>query len=220
MALNFIMPALKHFLPRPTLLLRLFFGIWIPLLLAGEIAEDLLENQGFAFEQPLMLWLHHHVSTPFVKASVALHYIGQWPVAICLAAALAWQQYRQGRRSWTMFVLLSTALSTLITASAKLFFNRTRPELWPRIIEESSASFPSGHSTFAAALATLLILVYWQSPHRHLIAFCAILFAFSMGISRMILGVHYPTDVLVGWITGMTTVLGLYTIMRYKLPTR
>ncbi|WP_373701074.1 phosphatase PAP2 family protein, partial [Neisseria dentiae] len=46
----------------------------------------------------------------------------------------------------------------------------------------------------------------------------AVTFALLMGLSRMVLGVHYPTDVLVGWITGTSTVIGLYLVLFRKLP--
>lgn len=64
----------------------------------------------------------------------------------------------------------------------------------------------------------MVVLVYWQSPHRSLIIAAAAAFALLMGLSRIVLGVHYPTDVLVGWITGMSTVLGLHIVMYRRLP--
>lgn len=57
-----------------------------------------------------------------------------------------------------------------------------------------------------------------QSPHRAAITAAAVFFAFAMGVSRMILGVHYPTDVIIGWITGMNTVFGLYFVLFRQPP--
>lgn len=210
--------SLKRYYPAPRALLRLLLGVAVPLLLAGSIAEDILEQERFAFEQPLMLWLHEHSGALLTHMALVFHYLGKVQVAALLAILFALWQYRHKQPGRAIFVLLGTALPALIMLIAKLFFNRPRPELWPRLVVETSASFPSGHSTFAAAFATLWVLIYWRSPHRRLIIAAAVLFALAMGISRMILGVHYPTDVLVGWLTGMSTVLGLYTLMRSRLP--
>ena len=59
-----------------------------------------------------------------------------------------------------------------------------------------------------------MIILYWHTPQRWLVTAAALLFAFSMGLSRMVLGVHYPTDVVVGWITGSVTVILLQQVMR------
>ncbi|MDO5640534.1 MAG: phosphatase PAP2 family protein [Neisseria sp.] len=204
---------LRRYLPPPRRLAVLFFGIIIPLLIAGEIAEDLLEHERFTFEQPLMLWIHHHVGEAFMPVAVALHYVGKTAVATAIALLFAAWHYLRGHRSRAVFVLLGAALPAAVMFAAKQFFNRPRPELWPRIIEETNASFPSGHSTFGAALATVFVLVYWHSPRRRPIIAAAITFALLMGFSRIVLGVHYPTDVLVGWITGTSIVIGLYIVM-------
>ena len=205
-----MLSALRRFLPSPRRLAVLFFGIIIPLLIAGEIAEEVLEQERFAFEQPLMLWLHHHIAPAFTPVAVALHYVGKTATAVAISLLFAAYYYARRQRSRAVFVLLGTALPTAVMFVSKQFFDRARPEFWPRIIEETNTSFPSGHSTFAAALATMMVLIYWHSPHRMKIFFAGVIFALLMGFSRVYLGVHYPTDVLVGWINGIATVSAVY----------
>ena len=196
-------------------LLLLLFGIFLPLLLAGEIAEELLARERFAFEQPLMLAVHGHTEgTPWVKVALVLHWLGAWPAASLIAVLIAWYESRQRRIERAVFVLTGTALSTAIMTLAKAFFDRPRPELWPRLVEETSASFPSGHSTFAAALAVTVMVLCWHQPYRWWVVAAATALALLAGFSRVVLGVHYPTDVLVGWITGMATALGVHQVMR------
>ncbi|WP_158087840.1 phosphatase PAP2 family protein [Neisseria canis] len=209
---------LKKLIPPPGLLLMLFLGILIPLLIIGEIAEHLLVHERFAFEQPLMLAVRQHTQNcPITYLALILHWIGKWPAATSIAALIAWYELRNLRPNRAVFVILSTALPTAVMSAAKAFFSRTRPEFWPRIVEEQSASFPSGHSTFAAALATTVVILCWQSPHRAWIILGALSFTLLAGFSRIVLGVHYPTDVLVGWLTGMSTVIGIYQLMRNKI---
>ena len=201
-------------IPSPRRLLILFAGVVVPLLIAGEIAEDLLEQERFLFEQPMIMWIHHHTTPPMIYASLILNIIGQMPYAAAFALLLAAWQWHQHRLSRAVFIMLGTMLSAAITTVAKYFFDRPRPQLWPRIVEAAHTSFPSGHSTYAAALATLVIILYWHTPQRWLVTAAALLFAFGMGLSRMVLGVHYPTDVVIGWITGSVTVILLQQVMR------
>ncbi|MCP1772969.1 membrane-associated phospholipid phosphatase [Neisseria perflava] len=126
-----------------------------------------------------------------------------------IALAAVWLHLRK-KTGYAVFVIVSTALPTAVMLLAKLIFDRPRPLLWPRMIAESNTSFPSGHSTFAAAVVTMLFLIYRHSPHRRAILVCGTLFVLLMGFSRIYLGVHYPTDVLVGWINGVATVSAVY----------
>lgn len=212
------MLPLRAYRPSLPLLLLLFFGILIPLAIAGFIAENILDTGLFHFEQSFMLWLHHNIGSVFAPVAVVLHHIGKTAVAAPLVILFAVWLFFRKQRGHAVFALFAAALPTAIMSAAKRFFNRPRPEFWPRIIEETGASFPSGHSTFAAAFATMVVLIYWQSPNRTPIIAAAVTFAFLMGLSRMVLGVHYPTDVLVGWITGTSTVIGLYLVLFRKLP--
>ncbi|MBI4945043.1 MAG: phosphatase PAP2 family protein [Bacteroidetes bacterium] len=92
--------------------------------------------------------------------------------------------------------------ASIITTGMKYSFNRVRPfETYSFIIKKSDAgspSFPSGHTSSAFATAALLALAY---PKWYIIA-PSFLWASAVGYSRMELGVHYPSDVLVGAIVG------------------
>lgn len=199
-------------------LLYLWFCIFLPLLLAGVVAEDVWDQERYAFEQPLMLAVHHHTAaTLWEDMALVFHWLGAWPTATAISMLIAWHELRQQRRARAVFVGAGTLMSTAIMSAAKAFFDRARPELWPRLVEETSASFPSGHSTFAAALAATVIILCWARPYRWPVVCAAIVLAFLAGFSRVVLGVHYPTDVLVGWITGALTVLGVERIMRGRL---
>lgn len=93
-------------------------------------------------------------------------------------------------------------VNSAITLAMKYSFNRTRPYItYPDIIKKSkggSPSFPSGHTSMAFATATSLSLSY---PKWYVIV-PAYTWAGTVGYSRMYLGVHYPSDVLVGALVG------------------
>ncbi|HFC8518581.1 phosphatase PAP2 family protein [Neisseria weaveri] len=210
----------RAYIPRPYQLLLLFVGMLLPLLALGWVAENIWQHSAYvyAFELPVMFWLHEHIGSWFTPFAVVLHHLGKFATAAPLTALAAVWLYMRRYRGYAVFTVCAIALPALLMAVAKQIFDRPRPELWPRIIEEANSSFPSGHSTFAASLAVVLVLVYWHSPYRRIICIVAVLFAFLMGISRMVLGVHYPTDVLAGWVTGSVTVLAVYLSFFNRLP--
>ena len=107
----------------------------------------------------------------------------------------------------------SLLASTAITLGMKYSFNRKRPfETYPDLItkksEAGSPSFPSGHTSSAFATATSLSLAY---PKWYVIA-PSFLWAGAVGYSRMELGVHYPSDVLVGALIGIGSSFLMYKI--------
>lgn len=203
--------------PAPRRLSVWLFGIAIPLLIAVGVAVNVSQQGRLAFEQPLMLTVHQHSGFVMTQIAVALHWVGKWQVASVIVALLALYEWRQKRPLRAVFIVLGAVVPTALMSVAKSFFNRARPEFWPRIVEEGSTSFPSGHSTFAAALAFIAIILCWHGRYRVRVAFAAAVFALLSGYSRVVLGVHYPTDVLVGWLTGMSTVICLQQIMQNKI---
>lgn len=114
-----------------------------------------------------------------------------------------------------IFVGESLAASAFITLALKSITKRDRPyETYPEIdnvTEESSYSFPSAHTSFAFATATSLSMV---CPKWYVIA-PSFLWAGTVGYSRMHLGVHYPSDVLVGAIVGSGSAFLCYKLNKW-----
>lgn len=109
------------------------------------------------------------------------------------------------RRSATLLVV-AVVTGALLSFALKRGFDRPRPALVPHETIVYTASFPSGHSMLSAvAYLTLGALVARVLPRRRLKAFVlgwALLFTALAGISRVYLGVHWPTDVVAGWAVG------------------
>lgn len=196
------------------------FGVFMPLLAVEGIAVCIIQQRYLAFEEPLMLAVHEHSGITLVRIAIVLHWLGKWPLAGVLVTALAWYEWHRKRLLRVAFVLLGTVVPVVLMSVVKSFFGRARPELWPRAVVESSSSFPSGHSTFAAALALTVVVLCWHRPYRVELGAAALVFAVLSGYARVVLGVHYPTDVLAGWLVGVGTVVCLQQIMRRKISLR
>lgn len=198
---------------RPVALVRLLLGILLPLLIVGALGEDVLEQQRFAFESPFMLWLHAHSTPALDRAALTLAYVGGYQVIAPVSAVLSFVLWRRSPRAARFFVVAVLGAAAL-NGVMKLAFHRPRPQLWPRLVQESGAAFPSGHSMYSAAFVTALILLAWNTRFRWLALLLGTLFTLIVGWSRIDLGVHYPTDVLAGWLTGAAWVLGVYGLLR------
>lgn len=121
--------------------------------------------------------------------------------------------YRNG-----LFIFAASAGGWLLNFLLKASFNRTRPDIVPHLREVMSSSFPSGHALTAAAvyltLGTLLMRIAEGRLAKYYCIAIAMFVAFLVGASRVFLGVHYPTDVLAGWLIGMTWALLCWIIER------
>lgn len=185
----------------------LFLGLLLPLLVVGEIAEDLLEGRRFAFEAPWLLALHAHATPALDRVAVTLSLVGGVtviaPVSAALLAGLWWRC-----RSRAPYFAAAVAGAAGLDLILKLVFHRPRPELWPRLVPESDASFPSGHAMYSAAFVTAVILLVWPTRLRWPALVLGTLFSLAVGLSRLYLGVHFPTDVLAGWLGGLAWAVG------------
>src|SRR5690606_17980110 len=118
-------------------------------------------------------------------------------IAIALGLLLA-RRWREAA-----FASVSFTGSALLNLGTKQFFQRERPSLWDSIAPETTFSFPSGHAMGPATLAAVVVLLAWHTRWRWPVLLLAALFTGMVGVSRMYLGVHYPSDVLGGWAAGL-----------------
>ncbi len=153
----------------------------------------------------------------FVLASRLGYQWGVIPLDILLVAMLAL------RRRWRDTVFAVTALvgSALLNVGSKQLFQRQRPGLWESIAPESTFSFPSGHAMGSMTLAAVAVFLAWNTRWRWPALIAAIVFVPCVGLSRVYLGVHYPSDILGGWCAALIWVTGVHALLfrhRWSLP--
>jgi undecaprenyl-diphosphatase len=121
--------------------------------------------------------------------------------------------YRHG-----MFIFVASVGGWVLNGLLKAVFARSRPDIVPHLREVMSSSFPSGHAlTSAAVYLTLGALLMRIAEGRLAKYYCiaiAMLLTFLVGSSRVFLGVHYPTDVVAGWLIGMSWALLCWVVER------
>ncbi|HEX4275903.1 MAG TPA: phosphatase PAP2 family protein [Bryobacteraceae bacterium] len=111
-----------------------------------------------------------------------------------------------GKRHMALFAVGSVVGGMIASSLLKDFFQRPRPEIVPHVVYAANSSFPSGHSMMSAVTyLTLGVLLARSQEGKRLKAYfllVATLLTCAVGVTRVYLGVHWPTDVLAGWMAG------------------
>lgn len=120
--------------------------------------------------------------------------------SIVMIAAGAWLLWKQRARAALVMVIFPSVAGATSSILKQLFV-RGRPDIVPHLDTFGNLSFPSGHAANAAAILLLAALLI-PSRHRRLWVVFALIAATIIGVSRNLLGVHWPSDVLAGWLWG------------------
>lgn len=121
-------------------------------------------------------------------------------------------------RAFVLLISVSGALVTNIVL--KTVFARERPSLIMQLVQESGYSFPSGHAMASAALGIALTVALWHSRWRWWALVASSGYIVFVGYSRLYLGVHYPSDIIAGWMLSAGWVAIATIILKTKLSRR
>lgn len=110
---------------------------------------------------------------------------------------------------------LTALVSSITSDMLKMFFARVRPDLVTQLDPISSAAYPSGHSNNAAVVYILFIMLVPQARHLGWQLLAAMMILLT-GLSRIMLGVHWPTDVIGGWMLGASFALSAAAVITYR----
>lgn len=198
--------------------LLVFLGLLAPLLVFAGMVGELQEKETFFFDQPVMLALHQMASPGIDAFFVFISKLGyQWGVIPVDVGVLGWLIVRRRHRDG-LFFGLAVVGSLLLNLMAKNQFGRIRPDLWITLAPETTYSFPSGHAMGSVTLGVALILLFWASRWRWWVFVAASVFVVLVGLSRIYLGVHYPSDILAGWMAGTAWVIAMYQLVAGRAP--
>lgn len=191
-------------------LLLVFVGLLLPLWAFGELADEIHEQEAIAFDEPILMFAHAIARQGFDDFFVLVSKLGYaWgvvPFDIALVLALTvWRRYREA-----VFAAIALGGSALLNLGAKLVYARERPSLWESIAPETTYSFPSGHAMGSMTLACTLVLLAWHTRWRWLVVSVTVPFVLLVGLSRVYLGVHYPSDILAGWAVASAWVAAVF----------
>ncbi|WIE54445.1 phosphatase PAP2 family protein [Curtobacterium sp. MCBD17_003] len=194
--------------------------------LAATIYDDVADRNGIASLDQPALALAKRLRSPALDGTAAAIAHGFGPVGMPLLAAAAGGAFALEQRKAAPFTLLAAAgLGSLgVTVAGKRIIHRHRPGRRDAIPPyERSPSFPSGHTlnatTIAGIVAYLLMLRQRRQAPQVVVAGSALATIAGVGLSRVLLGAHWFTDVAVGWTTGAGWLATVITVHRLHLTT-
>ncbi|MEH2065516.1 MAG: phosphatase PAP2 family protein [Nostoc sp.] len=188
------------------------------LFVLAKLAEEVLEREAFAFDTNFLLWLHQFANPNLDHLMLFITNLGNPSTVVIVAGVnvllLWWRRYREEAKVFVLACLGGLMLNT----GLKLFFSKPRPELWHQLISEKSFSFPSGHALGSMVLYGFIAYeLATHYPHfaKFIYSLIVILIA-AIGISRLYLGVHWPTDIIAGYGVGFLWLMICITMLKLQ----
>ena len=188
--------------------------LFTALFLFLNLAEDIVEKERLSIDLPIQLFLHSYETPMLDSVMLVLTQAGSAYALVPLNILIFFLLIHWKRNSDAVFFSLSVTGAALLNYAAKLSFARARPDLWASISPEVTYSFPSGHAMSSLAAAGALIVLTWQSKWRLPVAVVTLPVVIGVGLSRIYLGVHYPSDILAGWAASTAWIAGLVMARR------
>ncbi|SDN37631.1 undecaprenyl-diphosphatase [Fictibacillus solisalsi] len=196
----------------PTLLLLAGFGLATAcLLIFAELSEDVLEKKTFGFDPVIIDAVRSYSSPAMDRIMLVFTEIGsKLALGILVAAGMLWLWLKRKNIWGMLFFLIAVGGGGLLNLILKGAFQRKRPHTDP-IVEALGFSFPSGHAmgslVYYGFLGYLVVRSKRTAGIKFLWAFLFGAVIILIGISRIYLGVHYPSDVIAGYAAGLVWLL-------------
>ncbi|MFQ3618406.1 MAG: phosphatase PAP2 family protein [Cyanobacteriota bacterium] len=206
-------------------------GVGLPLAGFGLLGFGVWKLGNFPWDEPILLAVHATATTTLDRLAQGITRLGSpwilpplaglmairivfaqavrrtFPSGIALAALKRWRSL--------LYVVLALAGTTLINIGLKALWKRDRPFLWdsgtPR---PHDFSFPSGHAMTSVALVVVLLILLGSSRWRLWAVLFGVLFVLAIAWTRLYLGVHYPSDILGGWMMAIAWTVGLSLLIQ------
>ncbi|MBA4543466.1 phosphatase PAP2 family protein [Thermoactinomyces daqus] len=173
----------------------------------AALSEDLIHGKLKLFDTIIGEWIYRFTEPGVTTAAVWITTLGSAFVEVpLLLGTVAWLLFRSKKHWQAVMLAISLSGSELLNLFLKEIFHRSRPTL-PHLVEAGGYSFPSGHAMAAASFYGMLGYCIWRSRQKQgkcswpLPAFTGMLI-FLIGLSRVYLRVHFPSDVIAGFGAG------------------
>jgi undecaprenyl-diphosphatase len=195
-------------------------GAW----LFGVISDEVVEGGTQTFDRSLLLAIRS-IRPPLVSSSLTAEYVrditalGGPPVLTLLTLIAGGYLALTGKKRMAYFVCASVLSGALLSWILKDTFKRPRPDFLPYLAGAARTSFPSGHSMMSSityfTVGALLARAQERLRLKAYVMLVAVFLTFIVGLSRIYLGVHWPTDVLAGWTAGASWAAGCWLLARW-----
>ena len=195
----------------------------------AELAEHVLAGGTQAFDVAILKWLHDHQTPLLTSVMLEMTYLGTGTVVLAIVGVAALFLWHTEHKISARLLLAATIGNILLNGALKLVYHRQRPSVFAWQTTAVSSSFPSGHAMSATVVyGTVAYLLMRLQKHRWarmLTLTGAVILIVLICLTRLYLGVHYPSDVIGGVIIGlawasfcMATLEASLAIGRHRMP--
>ncbi|MFN7994032.1 MAG: phosphatase PAP2 family protein [Bryobacteraceae bacterium] len=186
---------------------------------------DLIGRGGVLdFDNYIRALVHRHSSPALTRIMLGFSVVGSPAYMIVLGCAAVVHFVRSGRPRTAILFVITVLGAELLDQVLKLLFHRTRPVAFFGLAQPMGYSFPSGHSlvscAFFGVLATFAAARTKKNALRWTYRLSAALLIAAIGISRIYLGVHYPSDVIAGYLAALVWVFSVASARRWMRRAR
>lgn len=186
--------------------------------LVALISDEVLDREAFAFDKTILLWIHSfanpqcdHIMRSITRLNDPSTVVA---IAVIVLGILLWRHYY----SEAQIFIIDCLGGVVLSYGLKSVFGKVRPDLWESAIEDLSFSYPSGHalgSTVLYGFIAYLIATHY-SQFSLLVYAVVVCLIGAIGLSRLYLGVHWPTDILGGYGIGFLWLIFCITMLKLK----
>jgi undecaprenyl-diphosphatase len=172
----------------------------VPAALLAYTLGEAIEREYWSFDASFLLWLHQFATPQLDWLMHTITNTGDVPIVSLTALVLSLALYDRRRYRQTAVVVAGVTGAAAFNIALKSLFARDRPDLWHQVITAGGYSFPSGHAMASAALAVATMVALYTTRYRRATLIIGPVYLGLVGLSRCYLGVHYPSDVVAGWL--------------------
>lgn len=164
------------------------------------LASLVASGTTLAFDSAVLLWVNERANPSYDAFFVAVTELGGVIVVSAVTLFLFVYFLAKKRYSRAILVALGIGGAAAMGHIVKAIIERSRPDLWDWLVVETNFSFPSGHAIGCSALALCIVVLLWRTKWRTVAIAGAIVYVLMVSLSRLYVGVHYPSDILGGWL--------------------
>lgn len=174
-------------------------GIWLAMALWGGPDE--------AWDRQVFAGIHGGVEQSFIKWASLVTHLGGW-IVLTIVGVLAVILLAIKRRRRAALLLVMLFVGRMAVELHKLLAGAPRPPIAGEVLREASLAFPSGHAANSMiTYVSIALLVPVGQRNRAIAVALAVALSLAIGLSRVVLGVHWPSDVIGGWAFGLLVVV-------------
>ncbi len=201
------LPALWRRMRDEGAILLAFLALAALSLVFLKLASEMAEGETLGFDRAIMQWMRDHAGGPAMRTTMLdITALGGTAVLTLVTFAVTGFLIVVRKAATAGFVAASVTGGALLSFALKLVFSRPRPDLVEHLVHVDTSSFPSGHAANSAVVYLTLGMLLASTQERHApriyLISVAILLTLAIGVSRVYLGVHWPSDVIAGWCVG------------------